>query len=336
MSSEKILMIRFSAIGDIVQCLSVAAKLKEKFPDAEIHWVTREDMKGLMAHHPALTHVWTFDRKSGFSNLLKLAFQLRKARFSRIYDAHNNLRSIFICTILSPLGWGPEVLRRSIKRWERFLLFRFRINKFEQPFSGQRDLIEPLQRWGITKTLPPTPQFFINEPSSIKADELIQNHRPFIALAPSAAYFLKRWPKESFIELTQLLPDYKFICLGGPDDAFIHDIAKVDPSRILNLTGKCSLGVSAAVIQRAELLVANDTGLMHIGEQLGKPVIALMGPAPFGFPSRTPKTLILERNLSCRPCSKHGQGPCINKIYHQCMLDIKPAEVAAHIRRILA
>jgi ADP-heptose:LPS heptosyltransferase len=68
-----------------------------------------------------------------------------------------------------------------------------------------------------------------------------------------------------------------------------------------------------------------------VGEQLGKPTVALMGPAPFGFPSR-PSTKIMELNLSCRPCSKHGQGPCVNKIYHQCLVDITPDQVAAEIR----
>ena len=70
---------------------------------------------------------------------------------------------------------------------------------------------------------------------------------------------------------------------------------------------------------------------LHVGEQLGKPSIALMGPAPFGFPSR-PSTKIMELNLPCRPCSKHGQGPCVNQIYHQCLVDITPAQVAAEVR----
>jgi ADP-heptose:LPS heptosyltransferase len=80
--------------------------------------------------------------------------------------------------------------------------------------------------------------------------------------------------------------------------------------------------------------VSNDTGLLHVAEQIGKPSIALMGPAPFGFPSR-PKTKIFEIDLSCRPCSKHGQGPCVNSEYQKCMRDIKPEDVSRHLRSLL-
>lgn len=333
MSSEKFLIIRFSAIGDIVQCLSIPAKIKEKYPDAEIHWLTREDMKGLMSHHPAVHKIWTFNRKQSLWRLAQLALKMRSEKYTHIYDVHNNTRSRLVSLILAPFGSRPFFLRRSVKRWKRFLLFRFRINKFEVPFSGQRDMLEPLEKWGFSKSLPPTPQFFLNPESLKKADELLSEMPDFIALAPSAAYFLKRWPKESFKELIEKMPDEKFVLLGGPEDTFIEDIAAVAPHRTLNLAGKCSLGASAAVISRSKILVSNDTGLMHMGEQLGVPVVAIMGPAPFGFPSRTPQTTILEKQLACRPCSKHGQGPCRNPNYHQCMMDIKPIDVVDVLKR---
>lgn len=331
MSQEKILIIRFSSIGDVVQCLSIPAKLKERFPEAQIHWLTREDMRGLLAFHPQLHKIWSFDRKQKWPQLIRLAWRLRQEGFTHVYDAHNNTRSRLVSFILTKCFGGPLFLRRSVKRWKRFLLFRFRINQFEKPFSGQRDMIEPLTAWGISKNLPPAPQFFLNPDSLKKADELISDWAPFIALAPSAAYFLKRWPKEYFKELILSMPGQKFVCLGGPEDAFIQDIADVAPERVLNLAGKCSLGASAAVIARSSLLIANDTGLMHMGEQLGKPVIALMGPAPFGFPSRTPQTTILELDLPCRPCSKHGQGPCKNSVHHRCMMEIKPSLVKSTV-----
>lgn len=155
-----------------------------------------------------------------------------------------------------------------------------------------------------------------------------------IALAPSAAYFLKRWPKDYFMKLIELQPDEKFVLLGGPEDSFIEDIHAVAPERVLNLAGKCSMQVSAAVVAESKLIVANDTGLLHVAEQLGKPAIALMGPAPFGFPSR-PATKIMEIDLPCRPCSKHGQGPCINKFkFHQCLVDITPEMVSNSVRQL--
>lgn len=336
--SAKFLIIRFSAFGDVVQTLSVPSALKETFSQSEIHWVTRKDMTPLLNGHPAIKKIWEFDRKSGFLGLLKLCFKMRKEGFTHIYDAHNNMRSRVIVWILRPFGFlyiGPQFIRRSIRRWKRFLLFQFRINTFEMPFSGQRDLLEPLTPWGVSKIPPVAPQIFPNSESHKKALELLGAFSKAIALAPSAAHFLKRWPKEYWKQLIDLLPQEKFVLLGGPQDFFMEDIGTEAPNRVLNLAGKCSLGISASVVAQSLVLVSNDTWLLHAGEQLGVKTIALMGPAPFGFPSRS-STKIMELDLPCRPCSKHGQGPCVNKTkYHQCLVDITPQQIATEIKSLL-
>lgn len=338
LSRVKILLLRFSSFGDVVQTLSVPSALVETFPQAEIHWLTRKDMAPLLQNHPHVHRIWEFDRKQGLVGLICLAFSLRREGYTHIYDAHNNTRSRLVSLILRPLGFlglGPQFIRRSIRRWKRFLLFKFRINTFEMPFSGQRDLLEPLQSWGVSKFAPAAPQIFPSGENINKAKQILGDFNQAIALAPSAAYFLKRWPKNYWKDLIQLLPEQKFILLGGPEDSFIEDIQAIAPQRVLNLAGKCSLQVSSAVVSCAQILVSNDTGLLHVAEQLGKKTVALMGPAPFGFPSR-PSTRIMELNLACRPCSKHGQGPCINKVkYHQCLVDITPQTVADQVRSLL-
>lgn len=335
--SASFLIIRFSSFGDVVQTLSVPSAIKAHFPGAQVHWITRKDMAPLLKNHPNIDRIWEFDRKAGLWGLIKLTLQMRAAGFTHIYDAHNNMRSRVIVWILRPLGIlgvGPKFIRRSIRRWKRFLLFKFRINTFEMPFSGQRDLLEPLLPWGISKQAPPAPQIFPSEESRQKAREVLGDYVGAVALAPSAAFFLKRWPKEYWKELILACPQQKFVLLGGPEDSFIEDIRDVAPDRVLNLAGKCSLQVSSSVVGLSQVLVSNDTGLLHVAEQLGQKTIALMGPAPFGFPSR-PSTRILEIELPCRPCSKHGQGPCVNKErYHQCLVDITPAQVATELKML--
>jgi ADP-heptose:LPS heptosyltransferase len=334
----KFLIIRFSAFGDVVQTLSVPSAIAQAFPEAQIQWITRKDMAPLLRNHPHIHKVWEFDRKAGALGLMKLVWSMRGEKFTHIYDAHNNSRSRIISLILRPfgfLGLGPKFIRRSIRRWKRFLLFKFRINKFEQPFSGQRDLLEPLQKWGVSKLSPPAPQIFPSADVVEKARGLLGEFNNAVSLAPSAAYFLKRWPKEYWKQLIELMPAQKFVLLGGPEDSFIEDIHAVAPERVMNLAGKASLQVSSAVVGLSRVVISNDTGLLHVAEQLGKRTIALMGPAPFGFPSR-PTTKIMELNLSCRPCSKHGQGPCVNKEkFHKCLVDITPAQVAEQLRNIL-
>lgn len=335
--SAKILIIRFSAFGDVVQSLSLPTALAHTFPGADIQWITRRDMAPLLRHHPHIGKIWEFDRKTGILGLMQLCMQMRAEGFTHIYDAHNNTRSRVISWILRPLGFlglGPTFIRRSIRRWKRFLLFRLRVNTFEMPFSGQRDLLEPLQPWGVSKIPPAAPQIFLDSADVEKAAVVLGDYADSIALAPSAAYFLKRWPKEYWQELILAMPEQRFVLLGGPEDTFIEDIRSVAPSRVLNLAGKCSLTVSSGVIALSRMLIANDTGLLHVAEQLGKSCIALMGPAPFGFPCR-PQTAVMEINLACRPCSKHGQGPCVNKVkYHQCLVDITPAQVATKIHSL--
>lgn len=329
-TNNKILLIRFSSFGDVVQCLSVPSLLKKQFPNSEIHWITKLEFANLIDTHPAVNKVWALKKENGLNGLLDLVQQLRFENFSMIYDAHNNLRSHLIVWGIRAFLWGsrrPQLLRRSIFRWKRFLLFQFRINSFEQPFSGQRDLIAPLKKWNIKTELPPPPQLFLKIETQEKVDSLLSNHgfmgQKFICLAPSAAHVFKRWPKEYWQELI-LKWTQKFVLLGGPQDDFIQEIAQVAPERTINLAGKLSLAESAAVINLCQLLISNDTGLLHVAEQLGRRTIALMGPAPFGYPSRYESTLILEKTLACKPCSKHGQGPCTNPNYHDCLRGIKP------------
>lgn len=326
-SKTKVLLIRFSSFGDVTQALSLPTKLKSHFGNCDVHWVTRQDYESLLQNHPNIDQIWLLNRKKGLFGLLRLGWQLRKQNFTHVYDAHNNLRSFVIYTLTTFLKFNNK-LRRPIYRWRRFLLFKFRINRFQMPFSGQRDLLQPLAAWGISDELPIAPQIFLSSDSEATAREKIQQlSSPFLALAPSAAYFLKRWPKDYWKELIRIMPSYHFVLLGGPEDQFIKDIAAVAPERCINLAGKLDYITNAAIIKNSKALISNDTGLMHIAEQLGHPCVALLGPAPFGFPSR-PSTLKMELPLPCRPCSKHGQGPCLNPKHHQCLVDITPQTVA--------
>ena len=331
----KILIIRFSSFGDVLQSLSIAGRLKLHFPKAEIHWVTRREFMPLIVTHPAVAHVWGLQPNGGLSGLISLGKELKSQKFTHIYDAHNNLRSRILSAILNGvLGWRRwsgqiKFIRRSIYRWRRFLLFRFHINLFPRPFSGQGALLEPLKAWGVTPIPPPVPQLFLN--GVVRFEELRVS--PFIALAPSAAFPLKRWPIEYWADLIRLLPETRFVLLGGPNDQFLSTLVEVDPARVTNLAGHLTLEESARVVSLARGLVSNDTGLMHVAEQLGVPCLALMGPAPFGFPSR-PLTQIFEIQLPCRPCSKHGQGPCVNPEFQKCLRDIRPTDVAQPLRRI--
>lgn len=329
MLEVKILIIRFSSIGDLTQALSIPSFIKSYVPQSEIHFVTRSDLSSLLENHPALTKTWTLNKTLGLVGLFQLISQLKKENYTHIYDAHNNLRSFLMRLFI----WNPKKLVRPMKRIKRFLLINFHINLFEKPFSGQRDLIKPLEKWNMKFKIPDPPQLFLSDKIKAEVKKIQTDHGldQYTVLVPSAAYELKRWPISYWQNLIQLNPSKTFAVLAGPNDHFTAVLDKY--SNIVNLTGKTNLLQTAALIQNAKAVVSNDTGLLHMAEQLGKPTIALMGPAPFGFPSR-PSTFILERNLKCRPCSKHGQGPCFNPIFQECLRAITAEEVSLKLNEI--
>ncbi len=320
----KILVIRFSSFGDVVQALSIAKKLKSQFPQAEVHWLTREDFQEIFQSNPNLDRLWNLPRKSGIRELWKMAGLLKAQNFTHVYDAHNSLRSRIVCLRLNALFWKIHVTRKPRRSLRRFFLFQWRLNFFKQPFSGQRDLLEPLKKWGQSDELPPTPVLHTPELFEPLKERFPVLAGSFVAIAPSSAHALKRWPLDYWKRLIALAPEQKFVILGGAEDHFLEELSL--PDRVFNLAGKCSFLESAVVVAHSRLLIANDTGVLHLAEQMGHSAIALMGPAPFGFPSRQ-TTRILERQLPCRPCSKHGQKPCTNPTFHACLRGILPEDV---------
>lgn len=332
---KKILIIRFSSIGDIIQCMSVIPSLREQFPDASIHWITRKDMSGLLRIDSRIDKIWEFERSKGFRGLIKMAFQLRKEGYTHVYDAHNNIRSVVLKLILTTfflrrLVGLTKVVTRSKDRLKRILLFKFRVNLFPKPNRSFDSYAVPLKRWGVTsKSFAPQYQFTSDVVS--RCEKLLQNRsnssNPWITLVPSAAWPLKRWDIEYWQELVALLPHHNFVVLGGPSDSFCEKIVDVAPDRVLNLAGKTSLLDSFCIVSLSQLVISGDTGFLHAADLFSRPAIALIGPTAFGFPSGV-NTKVLEVDLPCRPCTKDGSTKCKNKIDRQCLRDIKPQQVA--------
>lgn len=329
-SLMKVLIIRFSSIGDVTQALSIPTAIRTKFPDAEIHFLTKNPFQQLIESHPYVKQTWTYTKNSSSQSFFELIKQLKNEKFDAIYDAHNNLRSnLFTLFLRSPLK-----LKKSHERFKRFLLIQFKINRFEKPFSGQADLLRPLTQWGIDLKIPEGEQLFLPQDAFNKMELLKKSYsipENYTILAPSAAHPFKRWPLEKWKDLIELNPNKQFIILAGPDDSFTEKLNVF--KNVINLTGQTTLLESAAFIAKSHGVVSNDTGLLHFAEQLNKKAIAIMGAAPFGFPSKK-QTIILHQPPSCWPCSKHGQGPCTNKIFFECMNSISALEVNEELKKI--
>lgn len=329
----KFLIIRFSSIGDIIQCMGIVGGIRERFKDVEVHWITRKDMVGTLSMDKRIDKIWAFDKATGFSGLLKMAAELRKEHFDYIYDAHSNIRSNILKLILSPLPFvKPYVALRSKERCRRFLLFNFGINRFDKPFRGVVSFRNPLKKWGITSFPDDYNDWYFPEEIRNKCENFVTMNT--VTLVPSANWEMKRWPVAYWKVLITLLPDYRFVILAGPSDAFCEDIRSAAPERVVNLTGQTSLMESSYIVLRSNLVISADTGFMHAADLFRVPALALMGPTAFGFPTG-PTVEILETNLTCRPCTKDGRGKCKQVIYQKCMMDITPKLVAERVLSIL-
>jgi len=336
---KKTLILRFSSLGDVVQTLSAAQNLADA--GHEVHWAIRVDLAPLIQYHPAVFRVWKLDRRDGLPGLFKLFWHLRRENYDFVYDAHDSTRSNFLFWGLRLIPTRKQIvkerhfLKRRLQRFRRFIWIKFKRNWLTEPREAQLQILKPLAKWGVETTLPKSPQFFIDPTSRQIVQSELQKYQliNYIALCPSAAHALKRWPMEHWRKLIELLPNQKFAILGGPQDAFLSELVQIDPDRVINFAGRLTLLESAAVIESAHAVITNDTGLMHIAEQLLKPTFALLGPAPFGYPSRHQTTTqVFERNLKCRPCSKHGQGPCTNPNFQECLRSIAPIEIVEALK----
>lgn len=330
---KNVLIIRLSSFGDIVQCLSVCSRIKFDYPGAKITFLTKKQFAGIAALSTEVNDVIAFDRNQGLTGWIKLCLKLRQLDFDIIYDAHSNIRTTLLQFLL--LGSGKyKFFRRSKERIKRFFLFFLRINFFPQPYRGmisfyaplksvlKSDLQETFQTWDFSKI------------DKQKVEALLPQGNKFLVCSPSAAWPMKRWPISHWSSLFAQLKDCHIVILGGPADVFCEQFSAVEPDRVINLAGKLSLVESCYVISKAQCFLSADTGLIHVAEILNRPGISLVGPTAFGFPTHKNITL-LEKDLSCRPCTKDGRGRCSQDIYQKCLVEIKPSEVARIVREKL-
>ena len=179
------------------------------------------------------------------------------------------------------------------------------------------------------------PEFFTSPDADARAVAFLLEHRlgldrPLVVLAPGAAHFTKRWPEEHWHALVQKIGTSRdIVVLGGKAEERIGiELVDSATSSAVSAAGRFGLDVNAAILRRARLLVAGDTGLLHLATAVGTPVVGLYGPTveAFGFFPYHAKAVAVQHDLPCRPCSSQG-GPKCPKGHHHCLVQIEPAEV---------
>ena len=310
--SKKILIIRFSSIGDIVLASPVFRCIKKQLPDVEVHFLTKISYKIVTAANPYIDKFFYF-----VDDLDELVVKLKSENYDHVIDLHHNFRS--------------NKIKRALKKdthtinkltLEKFLLTQLNIDVMPNRHITKRNL-EVVLPLGV-KDDGDGLDYFIAMHDEVKSDDIPTGHLAgYIVIVIGATYFTKRFPVNKQIELCSKI-DHPIILLGGKEDRKIGDeIAATDKIKIYNACGKFNISESAAIVKKAKLVISNDTGMQYIACALKRPVIALWGGTtpdldvePYygsNFLSNQQKKPVYENivlNLKCQPCSKYGLDKC--------------------------
>ena len=327
-SAPKILLIRFSSIGDIVLTSPVPRCIKNKYPNAEIHFLTKGQYTSLLAFNPYIDKVHLLDKSPASK-----ALELKVEGYDYVIDLHNNLRTQIFKSVL-----GAESQAFDKVNFEKWLAVNFKqVSGLPQIHIVDRYL-NTCKALGVSNDNEGL-DFFLNPEENI--DEFIcQIGEGYVAWAIGAQHFTKRFPSQKIIAVCKLL-QMKLVLLGGKEDKAEADkILDSLSGQVVNLCGSLSMHQSAMIVKEAKLLVSNDTGLMHIGAAFKKPIVSLwgntipeFGMTPYYGKYEIPNMKFEMGDLKCRPCSKIGFNAC-PKTHFNCMNQVNEAELAQTIQQM--
>lgn len=322
---KRILLIRFSSIGDIVLITPIIRCLKKQYPDVEISFLTKDEYVPILEANPYINFIYSFK-----SSLREVIPFLKAADFDLVIDLHKNLRSFFVKINLRRKSISFNKL--NIKKW---LKVNFKINSLPEIHIVDRYFFA-LKRLKIKNDGQGLDYFIPNKDAvDLKALPAVCNSG-FYAIVIGAKHFTKRFPIDKQIELIDnlKLPIVLFGDQAEYDDGEI--IKKKTQNKVFNACGLFNINQSASLLKLAKKVITNDTGLMHIASALNKDIISIWGSTipEFGmypYQLKKPKNQIKYvqiQNLSCRPCSKIGLSEC-PKEHFECMNNIKVEEIVA-------
>jgi heptosyltransferase-2 len=327
------LVIHTAFLGDVVLATPLLSVLAAEHGPVDV--VTTPAAAALLETHPAVRRVWRYDkrgRERGLAGLRHLAAELRAEGFARAVLPHGSWRSAALAKwagIRHRIGFDDAPARLTYTERvprphggheaERLLALARGAGRRERGAGGPT----PAVSLGITGE------------DRAAADHWLAEHGVapgFLALAPGSIWGTKRWGGYDELALRLVAGGRSVVLVGGPEDAALAAAVVAAGSgergagngRIVSAAGELPLRVSAALLERAEVLVTNDSAPLHLATAVGTRIVAIFGPTvpEFGFGPRGPRDLVVEHvALDCRPCSRHGPRVCPLG-HHRCMGEI--------------
>ena len=363
---ERILLIKPSAVGDVVHTLPVLARLRARYPAARIDWLVTPAIAELVRHHPALSNTVLFARQvysrwwrswRAAAGLARLVAELRRTRYDLVIDLHGQFRSAMVALATgAPTRIGFDRPRREVRRASARQLPRA---AYVHGWTGAREgawlaythriPIPTLDVHAVDRYLwlgrllgldDGPPQFHVPVPAAAAEhiEGLLRRHgllgRPLAVLVPGTIWQTKHWHVEGFAEVARhLVASGRAVVLAGSakERPRCQAVAAACPPAC-DLSGQTTLSELAALLRRAALCVTNDSGSMHLAVALGRPVVSVFGPTdpvwigPYGRPDA-----VVRAGVPCSPCYLRKLRFCGHD--HACMRQVSAAQVIERVKQ---
>jgi ADP-heptose:LPS heptosyltransferase len=309
----KILVIRFSSMGDIIYTTPIVRCLKMQLPDTEVHFLTKPAFKYIYDNNPYVDRLLLL--KPALSETIK---EIKSEKYDYIIDLHNNLR-----TSLIKLQTGIKSSTYKKQRFRKWLTLKFKL-KLVPPIHLVERYMQTVRFLGVRNDGKPI-DYYVKADYGLKKLLPASHQENFVAFVIGATHFTKRMPNDKIISICREI-SHPVVLLGGDDvKANGNEIANAVGNNIYNACGITSLDESVYLVSKAKTVLGFDTGLTHIAEAFNVPIASIWGgtvPELLGVqPYMVKDAEVISIDLPCRPCSKFGLEKC--PLGHfKCMKDI--------------
>ena len=335
----KVLVIQTAFIGDVILTLPIVQVLKREMPNVVVDFMCIPSTKEILSNNPYINEVLVYDkRNTGMKGMREIVKEIKKRNYDVIISPHRSFRTSLICFmsgVKQTISFDISALSLLYKKAILYV-------GNEHEIKRNLHLLEPLD---ITESKIIPPELFPSDDDKKKVDELLDvfdlEGKKFVCIAPGSIWFTKRYPKEKFANVVNMLEEkgIAVVLIGGEKDKEIGEYiyGKSKKDNVFNVIGKLSLLESAEMIRRAEVLLTNDSAPLHMANAMGTRVIAIFGATvpEFGFYPYGDGDVIFEtKGLKCRPCSIHGGNKCPIGTF-ECMMRIDEKDVAGKVEEVI-
>jgi|UniRef100_UPI00404B659E ADP-heptose:LPS heptosyltransferase len=310
----KLLIVRFSSIGDVVLTTPVVRCLKQQLPDVTIHYITKKAFLTVLVNNPYIDRVITIEK-----SVDEVLEELKSEAYDYVIDLHHNVRTLRLKRALKTRSFAFP--KENIRK---FLLTQFKYNVMPKVHVVDR-YFEAVKHLGVTSDGLGC-DVVLTEKDQVNLAEYQLTEKKFLAVAMGAQFATKQLPVDLLVRCLSPINQPIVLLGGGMDSERAAAVVQALPTAtIVDLTGKLSLLQSTDITAKASVLLTGDTGLMHLASAMNTPIVSVWGNTvpDFGmypyFPGNQKQFSIHEvPNLSCRPCSKIGYQSCPKK-HFKCM-----------------